>query len=243
MRNVIVTGGSRGIGLGIARKLAGDGDRVIVLARRGTAELAEAARAAEAAGGAILFRACDLGDIAGLPGAVKALRAEVGTLHALVNNAGIGTSGVLGTMPDAKIEELVRLNVLAPIILTKYVVRAMMAGGGSRVVNIGSIVGRTGYSGLAAYSASKAAMEGFTRSLARELGPLGITVNAVAPGFVETEMTSELNPGQRDRIARRSALGRMAQVADIAASVAFLLSEAARNITGTVLTVDAGNTA
>ena len=243
MRNVIVTGGSRGIGLGIARKLAGDGDRVIVLARRGTAELAEAARAAEAAGGAILFRACDLGDIAGLPGAVKALRAEVGTLHALVNNAGIGTSGVLGTMPDAKIEELVRLNVLAPIILTKYVVRAMMAGGGSRVVNIGSIVGRTGYSGLAAYSASKAAMEGFTRSLARELGPLGITVNTVAPGFVDTEMTSELNPGQRDRIARRSALGRMAQVADIAASVAFLLSEAARNITGTVLTVDAGNTA
>jgi 3-oxoacyl-[acyl-carrier protein] reductase len=243
MRNVIVTGGSRGIGLGIARRLAGDGDRVIALARRETAELAEAARAAERAGGAILFHACDLGDIAALPAVVKALRAEVGPIHALVNNAGIGTSGVLATMADGKIEELVRLNVLAPIILTKYVVRAMMAGGGSRVVNIGSIVASTGYSGLAAYSASKAAMEGFTRSLARELGPLGITVNTVAPGFVDTEMTSELNPGQRAQIARRSALGRMAEVADIAAAVAFLLSEAARNITGTVLTVDAGNTA
>ena len=243
MRNVIVTGGSRGIGLGIARKLAGDGDRVIVLARRETPELAQAARAAEAAGGAILFRACDLGDIAALPAFVKALRAEVGPIGALVNNAGIGTSGMLATMPDGKIEELTRLNVLAPMILTKYVVRAMMTGGGSRIVNIGSIVGSTGYSGLAAYSASKAAMAGFTRSLARELGPLGITVNTVAPGFVDTEMTSELNPGHRERIAKRSALQRMATVEDVAAAVAFLLSEAARNITGTVLTVDAGNTA
>ena len=243
MRNVIVTGGSRGIGLGIARRLAGDGDRVIALARRETPELAQAARAAEAAGGAILFRACDLGDIAALPAFVKALRAEVGPIGALVNNAGIGTSGMLATMPDGKIEELTRLNVLAPMILTKYVVRAMMTGGGSRIVNIGSIVGSTGYSGLAAYSASKAAMAGFTRSLARELGPLGITVNTVAPGFVDTEMTSELNPGHRERIAKRSALQRMATVEDVAAAVAFLLSEAARNITGTVLTVDAGNTA
>jgi 3-oxoacyl-[acyl-carrier protein] reductase len=243
MRNIIVTGGSRGIGLGIARKLAGGGDRAIVLARRGTAELAEAAREAEAAGGAISFVAADLSDIAGLAGVVKALRGEFGAIYGLVNNAGLGTSGVLATMPDGKIEELVRLNVLSPIVLTKYVVRAMMAGGGARIVNIGSIVATTGYNGLAAYSASKAATAGFTRSLARELGPLGITVNAVAPGFVDTEMTQELNPGQRAQIARRSALHRMPEIADVAEAVAFLLSEAARNITGTVLTVDAGNTA
>jgi 3-oxoacyl-[acyl-carrier protein] reductase len=242
MRNVIVTGGSRGIGLGIARRLAGAGERVIAFARRETADLAAAARAAEAAGGAIHFRACDLSDTAALPGVVKAVRGEFGPLYGLVNNAGIGTGGVLATMPDARIEELVRLNVLSPIVLTKYVVRAMMAGGGSRIVNIGSIVGATGYNGLAAYSATKAAMAGFTRSLARELGPLGITVNAVAPGFVDTEMTQELNQGQRDRIARRSALQRMPEVADIAEAVAFLMSDAARNITGTVLTVDAGNT-
>jgi 3-oxoacyl-[acyl-carrier protein] reductase len=243
MRNVIVTGGSRGIGLGIARKLAGGGDRAIVLARRETSDLAAAAREAEAAGGAIFFRPCDLAEIAGLAGVVKALRAEFGPLYGLVNNAGLGTGGVLATMPDGAIEKLVRLNVLSPIVLTKYVVRAMMTGGGARIVNIGSIVGATGYNGLSAYSATKAALAGFTRSLARELGPLGITVNAVAPGFVDTEMTAELNPGQRERIARRSALQRMPEVADVAEAVAFLLSEAAKNITGTVLTVDAGNTA
>ncbi len=138
---------------------------------------------------------------------------------------------------------MVRLNVLSPIILTKQVVRAMMASGGSRIVNIGSIVGSTGYSGLAAYSATKAAMTGFTHSLARELGPLGITVNAVAPGFVATDMTEELNAGQRAQIARRSALRRMPEPEDVAAAVLFLLSDAARNITGTVTTVDAGNTA
>jgi 3-oxoacyl-[acyl-carrier protein] reductase len=243
MRAIVVTGGSRGIGLGIARALAGGGDRVIVLARRESAELAAAMGEAEAAGGAIHFVPCDLGDIAALGDLVKRLRREFGAFHGLVNNAGIGTSGVLATMPDGKIEELVRLNVLSPMVLTKYVARAMMAGGGSRIVNIGSIVASTGYNGLSVYSATKAALAGFTRSLARELGPLGITVNAVAPGFIDTEMTRELNPGQRERIARRSALQRMPEVADVAGAVAFLLSEAARNITGTVLTVDAGNTA
>jgi len=242
LRNIIVSGGSRGIGLGIARRLAGGGDRVIALARRETADLTEAAHEAAAAGGALHFFACDLSDIAGLAGVVKTLRGEFGPLYGLVNNAGLGTSGMLATMPDARIEEIVRLNVVSPIVLTKYVVRAMMTGGGSRIVNIGSIVGSTGYSGLSAYSATKAALAGFTRSLARELGPLGITVNAVAPGFVDTEMTQELNPGQRAQIARRSALQRMPEVRDVADAVAFLLGEGARNITGTVLTVDAGNT-
>jgi 3-oxoacyl-[acyl-carrier protein] reductase len=243
LRNIIVSGGSRGIGLGIARRLAGGGDRVIALARRETAELAEAARAADAAGGALHFCPCDLSDIAALPGVVKALRGDFGPLYGLVNNAGLGSSGVLATMPDARIEELVRLNVVSPIVLTKYVVRAMMTGGAGRIVNIGSIVASTGYSGLSAYSATKAALAGFTRSLARELGPLGITVNAVAPGFVDTAMTQELNPGQRAQIARRSALQRMPEVADVADAVAFLLGAGAGNITGTVLTVDAGNTA
>ena len=156
---------------------------------------------------------------------------------------GIGTSGILATMPDGQIEHLVRLNVLSPITFTKYVVRAMMTGGGSRIVNIGSIVAGTGYSGLSAYAATKAAMAGFTRSLARELGSLGITVNAVAPGFIDTEMTQELNAGHRAQIARRSALRRMPETRDVADVIAFLLSDAARNITGTTLTVDAGNTA
>jgi 3-oxoacyl-[acyl-carrier protein] reductase len=243
MRNVIVTGGSRGIGLGIARALAGAGYQVIAIARSENAELAAAMREAEAAGGAIRFHAADLSDISALAGLVKELHGAFGPFYGLVNNAGLGTSGVLATMPDANIERLLRLNVHSPIVLTKYVVRAMMTGGGGRIVNIGSIVAATGYSGLAAYSASKAALVGFTRALARELGPLGITVNTVAPGFVETDMTQELNPGQRAQIARRSALHRMPEVADVGAAVAFLLGEQAKNITGTVLTVDAGNTA
>jgi 3-oxoacyl-[acyl-carrier protein] reductase len=136
-----------------------------------------------------------------------------------------------------------RLNSLSPIILTKYAVRAMMSEGKGRIVNVSSVIGFTGYSGLAVYGATKAAMLGFTRSLAREVGRLGINVNAVAPGFMNTEMTSALAGEDRDKVARRSALRRLPQVEDVASAVEFLLSEGARNITGTVLTVDAGSTA
>jgi 3-oxoacyl-[acyl-carrier protein] reductase len=119
----------------------------------------------------------------------------------------------------------------------------MMAHGGGRIVNITSITATTGYSGLSAYSATKASLIGFTRSLAREVGLLGITVNAVAPGFLATEMTDTLDAAQRARIARRSALRRLAEIDDVAHAVEFLIGDKARNITGTVVTVDAGNTA
>jgi 3-oxoacyl-[acyl-carrier protein] reductase len=118
-----------------------------------------------------------------------------------------------------------------------------MANHGGRIVNVSSIVATTGYSGLSVYSATKASLIGFTRSLAREVGPLGITVNAVSPGFVDTDMTTDLTPTQRNQVARRSALQRMPEVDDIAAAVDFLFSAKAKNITGTVMTVDAGNTA
>jgi len=127
--------------------------------------------------------------------------------------------------------------------VTKSAVRAMMADGGGRIVNIASVVAFTGYSGLAVYGASKASLIGFTRSLAREVGKLGITVNAVAPGFVDTEMTRGMKDEQREQIVRRSALKRLVDVEDVANAVEFLLSDGAKNITGTVLTVDAGNTA
>jgi 3-oxoacyl-[acyl-carrier protein] reductase len=127
--------------------------------------------------------------------------------------------------------------------LTKYAVRSMMADGGGRIVNISSVAAFTGYDGLSVYSATKAAMLGFTRSLAREVGPLGITVNAVAPGFIDTTMTGELTQVQRAKIIGRSALRRMAEPGDVAAAVDFLFGETARNITGISMTVDAGNTA
>jgi 3-oxoacyl-[acyl-carrier protein] reductase len=119
----------------------------------------------------------------------------------------------------------------------------MMADGGGRIVNIASVVAFTGYSGLAVYSASKASLVGFTRSLAREVGKLGITVNAVAPGFVDTEMTRGMTDEQREQIVRRSALKRLVEVEDVANAVEFLLGDRAKSITGTVMTVDAGSTA
>ena len=164
-------------------------------------------------------------------------------LYGLVNNAGIGTDGVLAIMYNAQIEELVRVNTVSPILLTKYAVRSMMAEGGGRIVNVASIIGFTGYSGLSVYGATKASMIGFTRSLAREVGRLGVNVNAVAPGFVETDMTQGLGEAQRAQIARRSALRRLPEVDDVADAVEFLLGDKSKNITGTVLTVDAGSTA
>jgi 3-oxoacyl-[acyl-carrier protein] reductase len=210
---VIVTGASRGLGLAIAAALAAQ------------------------------FYPFDLLEVGAMAEFVSRLRHEAGPLHGLVNNAGLGSAGVLAMMRDEQIEALIRLNTLSPIVLTRHVVRSMMSERAGRIVNISSIVASTGYQALSVYSATKAALIGFTRSLAREVGQLGITVNAVAPGFVDTEMTRDLDSRQREQIIRRSALRRLPEPADVAAAVEFLLSEKAKNITGITLTVDAGNTA
>ncbi len=250
MGNVLVTGGTRGLGLAIASRLARSGYRVIALARRETKELrAEIERLAVGPhddgshGGELLFRTFDLTDTGAIGPMVGELRRELGPFYGLVNNAGVGTAGLLSMMRDADIEALVRLNTLSPLVLTKYVVRSMMAEREGRIVNISSIVASSGYKALSAYSATKASLEGFTRSLAREVGQLGITVNAVAPGFVDTAMTHALEGKEREQIMRRSALRRMAEPEDVAGAVEYLLGEKARNITGIILTVDAGNTA
>ena len=241
--NVVVTGGSRGIGLAICRKLAAAGYNVIAVARRPTDELHQAIEDAGTGSGSIRFRAFDLSATGEIPAFVKELRGAIGAIYGLVNNAGIGNQGLLATMHNSEIEALVALNVLSPIILTKYVVRHMMADGAGRIINMSSIIATTGYNGLAVYGATKAAASGFTRSLAREVGKLGITVNAIAPGFVETELTQSLTEDQRKRIAGRSALRRLGAPEDIARMVEYLLGEGGRNITGTVMTIDAGNTA
>jgi 3-oxoacyl-[acyl-carrier protein] reductase len=243
VHNVVVTGGSRGLGVGMVRLLARAGYRVIAIARRESEELAAAIRDCSGQAGELHFWPFDLSRIDEIPQLVQNLRSEFGCLDSLVNNAAIGTSGVLAITPDSMIEELFHINVVSPIVLSKYVVRAMMVDrSGRRIINIASIVANTGYSGLSAYSGTKAALIGFTRSLARELGPLGITVNAIAPGFVDTDMTQKMRDIERGQIARRSALRRLPDAEDIAGTVEFLLSEQARNMTGAVLTVDAGNT-
>jgi 3-oxoacyl-[acyl-carrier protein] reductase len=244
MSNVIVTGGSRGLGLAVVRRLAAEGYRVIAVARHMNDRLASAVEQAERARpGSLPFVPFDLGNIQDIPELVRKLHKDFGPIYGLVNNAGLGADGALAMMHNSKIEELIRVNTLSPIVLTKYVVRHMMANGGGRVVNIASILGFTGYSGLSVYGATKASMIGFTRSLAREVGRMGVNVNAVAPGFLDTDMTQGLDDEHRAQIVRRSALRRLPQVDDVADAVEFLLGDKAKSITGTVLTVDAGTTA
>jgi len=244
MPSVLVTGGSRGLGLGIARKLGLAGYCVIAIARQ---EGAEFAGAVEEVGrtrrGSLHFRPFDLSAVSHIRELIKELRKEFGPIYGLINNAARGTSGLLAVMRDQEIERLVQLNLVSPLILTKYVIRSMLPDGGGRIVNIASIVGFTGFSGLAAYAATKASLLGFTRSLAREVGQLGITVNAIAPGFLDTAMTQDLTDRDRERIAGRSALRRLAEIEDVANGVDFLMSDKAKNITGTVLVIDAGSTA
>ncbi len=241
MHNVVVTGGSRGIGLAISRRIAAAGYNVIAVARRESDELRETIRGVVGQGiGGLHFRAFDLSETDTIPAFFKGLRDEFGAVYGLVNNAGIGTEGLLATMHNTEIEALVRLNILSPIILTKYVVRHMMADGAGRIINMSSVIATTGYNGLSVYGATKAAATGLTRSLAREVGKLGITVNAIAPGFIDTELTQTLSEDQRKRIA---ALRRLPEVDDVARMVEYLLGDGGRNITGSVLTIDAGNTA
>src|SRR5450631_888678 len=244
MHNVVVTGGSRGIGLAISRRLASAGYNVIAVARRESDELRTAIGDVVKQGkGGFHFRAFDLSDVDAIPAFIKGVRDEFGAIYGLINNAGIGPEGLLATQHNTEIEALVRLNVLSPIILTKYVVRQMMADGKGRIVNMSSIIATTGYNGLSVYGATKAAATGFTCSLAREVGKLGITVNAIAPGFMDTELTQTLSEDQRKRIAGRSALRRLPEADDVARMVEYLLGDGGRNITGSVLTIDAGNTA
>ena len=241
-RTVVVTGGSRGLGLAIARRLAGVGYGVVAVARRMSDQLSAAMK--EISGpGSLDFAAFDLGDTQGIPKLARTLRQEFGPVYGLVNNAAVGTDGLLANMKNSQIAELLRVNTLAPIMLSKYVVRSMMADGGGRIVNVTSIIGFTGYAGLSVYGATKASMIGFTRSLAREVGRLHINVNAVAPGFLDTEMTQGLGDEQRQQVARRSALRRLVDVDDVADAVEFLMGDKAKSITGTVMTVDAGSTA
>lgn len=237
-RLVVVTGTSGGLGLSIAKKLCHDGFDVVGIARRNVDP-----ETISNVNGSYSHISWDLGEIAQLKALSDQIIAEHGYAYGLINNAALGADGLLPTMHNREIEDVIRINVTSPIVLTKYLVRPMLSARQGRIVNISSIVARTGYRGLAAYGATKAAIEGFTRSFARDIGSRGITVNSVAPGFLETDMTSALQPSNLDRIKNRSALNRFVTTAEVAESVAFLLSDAAASITGTILTVDAGSTA
>lgn len=235
---VVVTGTSGGLGAAIASRLLADGYRVAGIARRHVEPAALGATAET-----YTHFAADLGDLEAIPELAATLTAACGKPYGLVNNAALGTDGLLLTLHNTAIEEVVRVNVTSPITLTKYLSRHMVAARRGRIVNISSIVAHTGYRGLSVYGATKAAMDGFTRSLARDLGPRRVTVNTVAPGFMDTDMTAALGEVNLDKIRTRSALKVFATVTDVAAGVAYLMSDAAAAVTGSTLTIDGGSTA
>ena len=237
----MVTGASRGLGLAITKRLASDGFHVLAVARKLTTELNELIENPGA--GQISFYEFDLNNVDDISTFVSKTARANGPLWGLVNNAAVGHDGILPTQHDSAIEELIRVNVQAPILLAKYASRSMLVGGGGRIINVSSIIATTGFKGLAVYGATKAALIGFSRSLARDLGAAKITVNALAPGYMETEMTQGLDDAKLASVKRRSPLGSLATTSEVAGSVAFLLGDDASAITGTVLTVDAGSTA
>lgn len=240
MKNVLVTGPARGLGLAISRRLLADGYHVIGIGRTLSADYSSLM---EAGGpGRASFNEYDLVNLDGIPRLVTGITKQHGPLYALVNNAGLGLDGVLATMHATDIAKVLRVNLEAPILMAKFACRTMLIRREGRIVNVSSIIASTGFNGLSVYGASKAGLVGFTRSLSRELGKAGITVNCVAPGFMETEMTMGLQGEKFESVRRRAPLG-LPTVEDAAGAVAYLLSDDAQRVTGTVLTVDGGSTA
>ena len=238
VKTILVTGGTRGLGLATSARLAAAGYRVIASGRKCTPELNKLTTA-----GSVFFEPLDLGDHALIHDYIKRVTLAHGHLYGLVNNAALGHDGVLATMHDSQIQDLISVNVTGTILLTKYAIRSMLLGRGGRIVNVSSIIAATGFNGLAVYAATKASLNGFTRSLARELGRAGITVNSVAPGYMQTDMTVGLQGEKLESVKRRSPLGRLTTIDDAAGVIEWLIGPNSASITGTTITVDAGSTA
>jgi len=237
---VIVTGSSKGLGLAICRRLLNETYKVIGIARSKSDGFKQLEKEFKEQ---LVYVEYDFNNTKDIHELVKSITKKHGNIYGLINNAALGHDGVLGTMHETQISELIRVNIEAPIFLTKYASRSMLMKLRGRVINIGSIIASTGFNGLSVYGASKASLSGFTKSLARELGKAKITVNTIAPGYMQTAMTAGLQGEKLESIKRRSPLGQLATVEDVAGTVVYLLSDDAKNITGTTITVDAGSTA
>jgi 3-oxoacyl-[acyl-carrier protein] reductase len=235
----VVSGGSKGLGLSICKALLADGFHVATFSRKSTPELEQLVQRAE---GRLYWAALDISDQAGLSGFLRQVREQHGRVGYLVNSAGMANEGLLTMMKSSDIAKMIGVNLEGAINLSQACVKQMMVGGFGVILNVSSVVGVRGFRGVAAYSATKAALDGLTRSMAKELGPVGIRVNSVAPGFMETDMTSELTDKQKARLVRQTPLSRLGTTDDVSSVVKFLLSDASRFVTGQTIVVDGGLT-
>jgi 3-oxoacyl-[acyl-carrier protein] reductase len=238
-RVVVVTGGSRGLGAGIVQSFLDSGDQVATCARTATEQTE---KWAADTGDRFLFVPADLSSSADAKAFIDAVVERWGRIDVLVNNAGVARDGILAMVPDEDVDAVIDLNLKGTIYVTRLVSRRMLARGHGHIVNISSIVGRSGYRGLAVYSATKAALDGFTRALARELGSRGIVVNGIAPGYLRTEMSHGLDEEQLGQIVRRTPAGRLGEPSDVARAIQFLTDPANTYLTGQILVVDGGLT-
>lgn len=236
---VVVSGGSKGLGFSICKTLLAQGYSVATFSRKSTAELEELIAHSEQR---LLWESVDISDDRQLSGFLQRVRDKFGRVGYLVNSAGMANEGLLTMMKGRDIARMIQVNLEGAITLSQACVKQMMVGRSGAIINVSSVVGVRGFKGVGAYSATKAALDGLTRSLSKELGSVGIRVNSVAPGFMETEMTSELTEQQKARIIRQTPAGRLGTVDDVASAVTFLLSDAASFITGQTLVVDGGLT-
>jgi 3-oxoacyl-[acyl-carrier protein] reductase len=235
----LVTGASRGIGRAIATALAAEGAHV-VLGGRDAARLAEAVEAIRGAGGSAEALSLDVADRASVEGAVGSVLLSRGRIDHLVNNAGITRDNLLLRMKDEEWQQVMATNLTGVFLCTQAALKPMLKQRSGRIVSITSVVGLGGNAGQANYAASKAGIVGFTRSVAREVASRGITANAVAPGFVETDMTAAMTQKAREAVLAAIPMGRVGRAEDVAAAVVFLVSDAAAYVTGQVLAVDGG---
>jgi len=241
-KTAVVTGAGRGIGQEIARALAAEGAKVAVVSRSESSCGQAAEEINSAFPGSATAYAVDVADHTAVQDLAKRIGDELGTIHILVNNAGVTRDGLLMRMKEEDWDTVLDTNLKGAFNTVKGFMRVLMKAEDPRIINIASVIGLIGNAGQANYSASKAGLIGFTKAVARELAGRQVTCNTVAPGFITTDMTDELNEKVREEVMKKIPLGSFGDVKDIAAAVLFLASPAARYITGQVLAVDGGMT-